>query len=151
MKRMLLILTLGLAVGAGVHVAYYRLHQPPSTDTLEGQLAWMRTELELTDTQFARIKEIHQASGPHLRAIAAQLAGLQAEFLAFERSRSTTDEVDFIEFARYVELRRHVSNESQDSTHRLVLAATGVMTPVQRQRYIRLVATVEPPASLILN
>jgi hypothetical protein len=151
MRRTLLNLALGLAVGLGVHFTYYRLHQPVPTDTLDGQLAWMRTELQLNDAQFARIKEIHQASGPHLRAIAAQLAGLQAEFRAFELSRRTTDQVDFLEFARYVELRRHVNSESQDSTHRLVLAAAGVMTPEQRQRYIRLVAAVEPPASLILN
>jgi hypothetical protein len=151
MKRTLLNLALGLAVGFGVHFTYYRLHQPAPIDTLDGQLAWMRTELQLNDAQFARIKEIHQASGPHLRAIAAQLAGLQAEFRAFEHSRRTTDQVDFLEFARYVELRRHVSNESQDSTQRLVLAATEVMTPEQRQRYIRLVAAVEAPAPLLVN
>jgi hypothetical protein len=151
MRRTLLNLVLGVALGLGVHFTYYRLHQPTPTNTLDGELAWMRTELQLTDAQFARIKEVHQASGPHLRAIAAQLAGLQAEFQAFEHSRSTTDQVDFLEFARYVELRRHVSNESQDSTRRLVLAATEVMTPEQRRRYIRLVAAVEPPASLILN
>ena len=151
MKRTLINLALGLAVGFGVHFAYYRMHQPAPTDTLDGQLAWMRTELQLNDAQFARIKEIHQASGPHLRALAAQLAGLQAEFRAFEQSRRTTDQVDFLEFARYVELRRHVSNESQDSTQRLVLAATEVMTPEQRQRYIRLVAAVEAPAPLLVN
>jgi Spy/CpxP family protein refolding chaperone len=151
MKHTLLVLALGLGVGLGAHFTYYRLHQPAPTDTLDGELAWMRTELQLTDAQFARIKEIHQASGPHLRAIAAQLAGLQAEFRAFEHSRFTSDKVDFLEFARYVELRRNVSNESQDSTHRLVLAATEVMTPEQRQRYIRLVAAVEPPGSPLLN
>jgi hypothetical protein len=151
MRRTLLILALGLAVGVCVHFTYYGMHQPAPTDTLDGQLAWMRTELQLTDAQFARIKEVHQASGPHLRALASQLAGLQAEFRAFEHSRRTTDQVDFIEFARYVDLRRHVSNESQDSTHRLVLAATAVMTPEQRQRYIRLVAAVELPASPLLN
>lgn len=151
MKRTLLTLAVGLAVGISVHSAYYRLHQPPPIDTLDGQLAWMRTELQLTDAQFARIKEVHQASGPHLRAIAAQLAGLQAEYRAFEHSRTTTDQVDFLEFARYVELRRNVSNESQDSTHRLVLAATEVMNPEQRQRYIRLVAAIGPPASPLLN
>jgi hypothetical protein len=151
MKRTLLVLALGLAVGFSVHFAFYSMHQPAQTDTLDGQLAWMRTELQLTDAQFARIKEVHQASGPHLRALAVQLAGLQAEFQAFEHSRRTTDQVDFLEFARYVELRRHVSNESQDSTHRLVLAATEVMNPEQRLRYIRLVAAIAPPASPLLN
>jgi hypothetical protein len=151
MKRTLLMLTLGLAVGLGTHFAYYRLHLPPATDTLVGQLAWMRTELQLTDAQFARIKEVHQASGPRLRAIAGQLAGLQAEFQDFERTRRTSDRVDFVEFARYVELRRHVRRASQDSTRALVLAASEVMTPAQRQRYIELVATVEPFASALPN
>ena len=149
MKRTLLTLTLGLAVGLGTHFAYFQLHQPPPTDTLEGQLAWMRTELQLTDAQFARIKEVHQASGPRLRAIAAQLAGLQDEFRAFEQARRTSDRVDFLEFAHYVELRRHVRRASQDSTRQLVLAAAEVMNPEQRQRYIQLVETVEPPPSIL--
>jgi Spy/CpxP family protein refolding chaperone len=144
MKRTLATLALGIAVGFGTHFAYFHLHAPAPTDTLEGQLAWMKTELHLTDAQFDRIKEVHQASGPRLRAIAAQLAGLQAEYQAFEQSRRTSDRVDFLEFARYVELRRNVRRESQDSTRQLVLAAAEVMTPEQRQRYIRLVATVEP-------
>lgn len=151
MKRTLLTLALGLAVGLGTHFAYYRLHQPEPTDTLEGQLAWMRTELHLTDAQFARIKEVHQTSGTRLRAIATQLAELQAEFQAFEKTRRTSDRVDFLEFARYAETRRHVSRESLDSTRALVLAAAEVMTPEQRQRYVQLVATVEPLASPAAN
>jgi hypothetical protein len=111
----------------------------------------MRTELHLTDAQFARIKEVHQASSPRLRAIAAQVAELQAEFQAFEKTRRTSDRVDFLEFARYVEIRRHVNRESLDSTRQLVLAAAEVMTPEQRQRYIQLVATVEPLAQSLLN
>ena len=151
MKRTLLTLALGLAVGLGAHLTYYRLHQPAATDTLEGQLAWMKTELQLTDAQFARIKEVHLASGPRLRALAAQVAQLQAEFQAFEKTRRTSDRVDFLEFARFVEVRRHVSRESLDSTRQLVLAAAEVMTPQQRQRYIELIATVEPRAHSLLN
>ncbi len=151
MKRTILTLALGLAVGLTAHFAYYRLYQPAGTDTLEGQLAWMKTELQLTDAQFARIKEVHQASGPRLRAIAAQVAQLQAEFQAFEKTRRTSDRVDFLEFARFVEIRRHVSRESVDSTRQLVLAAAEMMTPQQRQRYIELIATVEPRAHTLLN
>jgi len=150
-KRTLLTLTLGLAVGLGTHFTYFRLHQPAMTDTLDGQLAWMRTELRLSDAQFARIKEVHQASSPRLRAIAAQLAGLQAEFQSFEKTRRISDQVDFLEFARYVETRRNVRRESLDSTRQLVLAAAEVLTPEQRQRYLQLVATVEPLVQPLLN
>ena len=151
MKRTLLVLTIGLAVGLGTHLAYFRLHEPAATDTLDGQLAWMRSELQLTDAQYARIRELHEASSPKLRAMAAQVAQLQGEFTAFEQMRRTNDRVDFLEFARFVENRRHVSRECLDSTRQLVLAVAEVMTPPQRQRYIRLVATAEPLAHSLLN
>ncbi len=151
MKRTLLVLALGLTVGLTTHVAYFRLHEPASTDTLDGQLAWMKAELQLTDAQYARIRELHEASSPKLRAMAAQVAQLQGEFTAFEKMRRTNDRVDFLEFARFVETRRHVSRECLDSTRQLVLAVADVMTPSQRQRYIRLVATAEPLAQSLLN
>jgi hypothetical protein len=151
MKRFLLTLTLGLAAGLGSHLAYYRYHEPAPTDTLEGQLAWMRTELKLTDAQFARIQEVHQASHPRLRAMAAQVAHMQVEFAEFERARRATDQVDFLEFARFVENRRNLNRECLDSTRRLVLASAEVMTPDQRQQYLALVATAEPLVGALPN
>lgn len=151
MNRFLLTLLLGLTAGLGTHFAYYRYHAPAPTDTLEGQLAWMKSELKLTDTQFARIKDLHQASHPQLQAMAAQVALLQTEFVEFEQTRRTTDKVDFLEFARFVENRRNLSRECLDSTRRLVLASAEVMTPDQRQHYIRLVAAAEPLVGPLLN
>ncbi|HVZ64604.1 MAG TPA: Spy/CpxP family protein refolding chaperone [Lacunisphaera sp.] len=151
MKRTFLTVTVGLAVGLAVHVAYFRLHEPVAIDTLDGQLAWMKSELKLTDQQFARIKEVHQASGPKLRAISAQLAQMQAEFQDFEKARQASDRVDFLEFARFVEARRTVRRQSLDSTRQLVMAAAEVMNPEQRQRYLQLVETVEPLDPLVSN
>ena len=151
MRRTILYLTLGLAVGLLTHFAYFRVNEPASTNTLEGQLAWMKTELQLSDAQFDRIKELHQASSPRLRAMAVQVAALQVEFSEFEKARRTSDQVDFLEFARFVEIRRHVSRECIDSTRQLVLAAAEVMNPQQRQRYIQLVASAEPLARTFLN
>ena len=151
MKRLLLTLVLGLAAGVGSHLAYYRYHEPAATDTLDGQLAWMKTELKLTDAQFARIKELHQASHPRLRAMAEQVAQMQTEFGEFERTRRATDRVDFLEFARFVESRRTLNRECLDSTRQLVLASAEVMTPNQRQHYIRLVSAAEPLVGSLLN
>src|SRR6478736_7167851 len=106
MKRILLTLLAGLAAGIGSYSVYFRFNEPPSTDSLEGQLAWMKSELRLTDAQFARIQELHRASHPQLQAMAAQVSQMQAEFAEFEQTRRTDDRVDFVEFARLVESRR---------------------------------------------
>jgi len=151
MKRTLLTLALGLAVGTAVHFGYYGLHQPAAGDSLDAKLGWMKTELQLDDAQYARIKELHQTSSPRLRALALQVAQLQAEFAAFEHTRRTDDRVDFLEFARFVEDRRQVSRACLDSTRQLVLASAEVMTPRQREHYLGLIATAEPLPRPLLN
>ena len=150
MNRTFLILLLGAVIGAGTHFAYFRLHEP-NADSLDSQLAWMKTELKLNDAQFARIEELHQVSSPRLHALADQVAQLQTEFSAFEQMRRTSDRVDFLEFARFVEARRQINRECLDSTRQLILATADVMTPRQRQHYIRLIATAEPLAQSLLN
>ena len=150
MNRTFFILLIGLVVGAGTHLAYYRFSEP-NTDSLDSQLAWMKTELKLNEAQFSRIKELHQASSPRLHALADQVAQLQTEFAAFEDMRRTRDRVDFLEFARFVETRRKINRDCLDSTRQLVLATAEVMTPRQRQHYIKLIATAEPLNQSLLN
>jgi hypothetical protein len=147
MKRGNLILLLGIAVGVTAHLVYFRLHEPIDSDSIVGRLAWMKSELQLSDAQFERIRELHEASSPRLRALAAQVAQMQAEFAAFENTRRTTDRVDFIEFAKFVELRRSIRQQCQDSTRQLVLAAANEMTPRQREHYLGIVAISKPPTS----
>lgn len=151
MNRAFLTLLLGLIAGISAHLSYYEHHQHPATHTLEGQLVWMRTELNLTQAQFERIKELHQASHPKLQEMTAQVAQMQFEFAEFERNRRKTDRVDFLEFARFVENRRELNRECFDSTRQLILASAEIMTPEQRQHYIRLVSTVEPHTGALLN
>lgn len=151
MKRPLLTILLGLIAGLAVHFVYYGWHQRSGPETLEGKLAWIRAELQLSDSQFARIRELHQASHPRLQLMAAQVAQMHAEFTEFERARRTSDRIDFLEFARFVETRRELNRECLDSTRQLVLASAEVMTPEQRERYIRLVATAEPVMGALMN
>lgn len=151
MRRPVLILLLGLAVGTATHLAYFQHREPNATDSLEGQLAWMRTELDLNDQQFTRIKALHQASRPRLQVMAAQIALMQEEFTAFERTRQTTDQVDFVEFARFVENRRELNRRCLDTTRQLILASAELMTPEQRRQYIRLVPTAGPMVGSLLN
>jgi hypothetical protein len=151
MKRGILVLILGLAVGVASHLVYFQLHRAPDPDTLEGQLSWMKSELQLSDTQFARIRDLHQASSPRLRALAAQVAQMQSEFVAFENTRRATDRVDFIGFAQFVEARRNINRECLDSTRMLVLAAANEMNPSQREHYFGIVAVTTPQAGPSTN
>lgn len=144
MNRSILILLLGLVVGVGTHTIYFQFKRPPGFDSLEGQLAWMKDELKLDDNQYARIRELHEASSPRLRALAVQVARMQAEFAAFENTRKTADRVDFIEFAQFVEDRRLINRQCLESTRQLVLASADVMNPAQRARYLGLVAAAQP-------
>ena len=151
MKRTFLTLMLGLIVGVGTHVAYFRLNRPEGLDSLDGQLAWMKSELKLTDQQYAQIRELHVASSPRLRALAAQVAHMQEEFAAFENTRRTTDRVDFLEFAQFVETRRNINRECLESTRRLVLATADVMTPAQRARYLGFIRGADATKELQFN
>ncbi|HWL16251.1 MAG TPA: hypothetical protein VNR00_11645 [Opitutus sp.] len=151
MNRTTLILLLGLAAGIGSHTAYYRLHRPAGLDSLDGQLLWIKSELNLSDAQFTQIKALHEESSPRLRALAAEVARMQEEFAAFENTRRTSDRVDFLEFAQFVETRRHINRECLESTRRLVQATAGVMTPEQRTRYLGMVSAFESHQERQLN
>ena len=139
MKRSLLVIFGGLLCGVLAHVGWFTAHRPPAADNLAAQLAWMQESLQLTPEQFARIKELHEESSPRLQALATQVAQMRSEFAAFERARQTEGQVDFLEFARFVEHQRAVDRECLESTQKLVLAASEVMDARQRERYLAII------------
>jgi hypothetical protein len=153
MKRTVFVFLLGLAGGLLAHNAWFVTHRPGNPSGLDAQLAWMKSSLHLSDQQFARIKELHVQSSPQLQALATQVARMRAEFAAFENERRATGEVDFLEFARFVEQRRAVDRECAESTRRLIVAAVSVMTQQQRDQYCRtlLNSGVKPIAADSLN
>jgi hypothetical protein len=143
MRRGIVVLVLGAAVGLAAHVAVMRVHRNPDPGSLDGELAWMKAELRLSGGQYERIRQLHEASSPRLRALAAQVAQMQQEFQAFEDTRRSEDRVDFVEFARFVDARRAMDRECEDSTRQLVLASAGEMTPAQRAHYLGIVAPAQ--------
>lgn len=146
MKRMLLVLVSGLVAGLAAHVAWFQVRRPCSGDELSCQLAWMKTELKLTDAQYARVRQIHESSSPKLLALAAQLSQMKEEYAAFERERVTEGKVDFLEFARWYDRRRAVDRECLALTNELVAATSSAMTPEQRERYLGLIGPDLHPA-----
>jgi len=136
MKRVLSVLATGLACGVLAHVAWFGAHRPAGGADLDSQLAWMQQTLQLTPEQFARIKALHEQSSPRLLALAGQVTRMRGEFAAFERQRQTKGQIDFLDFARFVEQRRTIDRECAESTRRLIFAASELMNPQQRETYL---------------
>ncbi|MDD2762960.1 MAG: hypothetical protein PHE83_03175 [Opitutaceae bacterium] len=142
MKRSFFIIVLGIMSGALAHIGWFMSQRPCSDNNLNYQLEWMKTELKLSAEQFARIKAIHEQSSPRLIALAAQVAQMREEYDAFEQARTASGQVDFLEFAHFVEKRRAVDRECLTSTRQLVADAANVMTEKQRARYLGLLGPV---------
>jgi DNA repair exonuclease SbcCD ATPase subunit len=140
MKRTLLVLSLGLVAGTTAHLGWFAAKRPEPVDSLDTQLAWIRTQLDLAPDQYRQLKQLHEQLGPRQLQLAAEVERLRAAFARFERERREAGEVDFLEVARAAADSRSLDRECDASARQLVSAATRVMTPEQRQRYLRLLA-----------
>lgn len=138
MKHTLLVVSLGLLGALVAHFAWFFLRKPAEIHANGNDIAWMKSELHLSDRQFARIKSIHDSSAPRMLALAAQVSRMREELNAFERERRTAGQIDFLEFASFVEQRRAVDRECSALTRRLVQDTAEVMDSSQRERYLAL-------------
>ncbi len=148
MKTMLAVLALGLVGGACAHLGWLHYRLGPMHDDLDAQLAWIQHDLDLSPEQYARIKEIHAQSNDQLVALSSRVNRMREELAAFEEQRKRTGEVDFLEFADYIETRRAIDRECLQSTRRLVDASAEVMTAQQRTRYLQLLPLLDRPGSV---
>ena len=145
MNRSILVILIGLFAGVASYHGLLALREPAVTDgSIDAELAWMKTELKLSDLQLRQLKSLHEASEPRLRVLASQVARLQQEFAVIENTRRAAGDVDFLKLGSFVETRRNVQAECLASTRQLVLASAEIMTPVQRQRYLGLVSIAVP-------
>lgn len=140
MKRTLLILATGVIAATLANSIWFSLRAPAQPSDNPNDLSWLKSELHLDEIQYSRICEIHRTSSPRIAALAAQVSRMKSELEAFESTRRTTGQIDFLEFARFVDMRRAVDRECIDSTRHLVQASAETMTPDQRARYLEMVA-----------
>jgi hypothetical protein len=151
MKRVFSVLLLGLVGGVGAHLGWLHFEQPAPVGGLNAELAFIQQDLHLTREQYAQIKAIHEQSSPHLVALAARVARMREEFNAFESQRKTEGEIDFLEFAHYVEERRRIDRDCLQSTRQLVDASAGVMNADQRKRYFSFLSAAHSPIASLPN
>ncbi|HEY3754532.1 MAG TPA: hypothetical protein VGL42_00120 [Opitutaceae bacterium] len=139
MKHAIRVVLFGTAVAFASHMGWYRLHQVSEAAHGSDQLAWMKTELRLTDTQYARIASLYRESSPRLQQLSTEVARLREAYAAFETTRVSTDQVDFLAFADFMRRQREVDRDCSSTLHELVAATGGVLNPDQRARYAQLV------------
>lgn len=135
MKTALLVILIGLLAGAAAHVAWFAWRRPAGAGP-DDVVAWMKSDLALTDEQFARISALHQQNSPQLREFAQQAEQMRREVEAFERVRRTEGRVDFLAFAQCLETWRRIDRDWSRATRHLVDATTDELTPDQRARYL---------------
>lgn len=135
MKSAVFVILLGLAAGALAHVTWYAWRRP-ATSGPDDVVAWMKTDLSLSDAQFARISALHRQSGPQLRDFASRAQQMRTEVETFERTRRAEGRVDFLAFAQCLETWRRIDRDWSAATRHLVDATSGELTAEQRARYL---------------
>ncbi len=82
MKRLISILFAGLAVAAAAYCAVYFSGTARHRELLEDkqpELAWLKDEFHLSDADFKRIIELHEAYMPHCREMCRRIDAKNAE------------------------------------------------------------------------
>lgn len=98
MKRAILSLVGVLVLALGAYAIYYEAMTRPAETLLakpEGKLEWLRREFGLTDTQFAKIADLHDAYGPVCGAMCERIVAANQRLEALiAANRQVTPEVE---------------------------------------------------------
>jgi hypothetical protein len=148
MKNAALLVAAGLLVGGLAHEGWHFARRPPSPDSLDEQLRWVRMQVQLDSEQYARVRAVHEAFAPRLRQAGSDVARTRSTLQEFEDRRRSSGQVDFLAFKEFLDRSRQVDRQAAESTHELVAAVLAVMTPEQRARYLDLLLPVQPPGEL---
>ncbi len=151
MSRIFLVLFLGLLGGLTAHFGWLYLEAPRPVADLDAELTFIQQDLHLSASQYAQIKAIHEQSSAHLASLSSRVARLREEFNAFESQRKTAGEIDFLEFAHFVEERRRIDRDCLQSTRQLVDASVEVMNAEQKKRYLDFLSAGHAPIAFSPN
>ena len=135
MNRSLFILVGALAVAAAVFAAAYcagqrtcMMCQPATTD----DLAWLRTEFQLSDAEMNRIRQLHEGYLPQCADYCAQIAAKKAELSAALAGATNLTETARARLDELTELRK----QCQWQMLQHFVAVSQTMPAAQGQRYL---------------
>jgi hypothetical protein len=135
MRRPLAIILLGLAVAIGAYCALYFSRTRAARAIASGdapELAWLKTEFDLSDAEFARIRQLHEGYLPQCAAMCAKIAGANSDLEALVAQTNTvTPEIS----AKLAEIGR-LRQECQTQMLKHFFAVSQSMPPEQGRRYV---------------
>lgn len=141
MWKSLTVLAMGLACGVAAHMGYFNAYAPAClpADSGECEMEWLRTELDLSEEQFARVTRLHGERENEIRALSRKVRDLELMLAELEAERVTRGYVDYLEMGRYVETKRKLDEACIKSTSELIASVGDVMNVEQRKRYFSIV------------
>jgi len=150
MKRTALTLLIGLLAGTAAHFGWHTWRGGASPGNLQEQLEWMKTRLALDAEQYRQFRAAHENLAPRLAELAREIRTMKAQLAQFEQQRVTNEEIDFLQFAQFLQQQENVDREAVASIRELIARSTAAMTPEQRKQYLAMLqpvleVTVPPP------
>jgi hypothetical protein len=136
MKRVIVILVMGLIAAAGGYSAVHffgtacereLLHQPSP------ELAWLKKEFHLTDSEYARITQLHAGYLPNCRERCRRIAAKDAELTELLSQTNSFNPLIERKLAEAAQLRV----ECQSAMLKHFYAVSQTMPPEQGQRYLK--------------
>lgn len=138
--KTLTVIALGVFVGCVAHFAYYGAYAP-SKPTAEGssEMEWLRTELDLSEQQWAQISYLHGERENEIQALSQKVRKLELTLAELEEERVNSGYVDFLEMREYVAAKRELDEACFKSTNELIASVGELMNIDQRRRYLSIV------------
>lgn len=141
MWKSLVVIALGLASGLAAHLGYFNAYAPACfpADNSECEMEWLRSELDLSEDQYASIIRLHGERESEIRALSRKVRDLELMLAELEAERVTEGYVDYLEMRRYMETKRKLDQACNKSTSELIASVGDVMNVEQRKRYFSIV------------
>lgn len=135
MKKGLLILFLGLGLGAAAFAAFYYFGTASCRDMMretQPELAWLKKEFKLSETDYARIAQLHAAYLPQCAARCQRIEELNQKLRgSLAQAASVSPEIQDL-LAQRAKMRADC--EAEMMKHFLEVSRT--MPPEQGRRYL---------------
>jgi hypothetical protein len=136
MRRALFILLIGLVGAVAAYCALY-FHRTARhrevADTHTPELAWLRQEYHLNDTEFRRITELHENYLPRCEEMCRKIAQKNGEMKALASSTNVDSTALQLKLAEAAQLRL----ECQSNMLSHFIAVSKQMPPEQGRRYLQ--------------